>query len=278
MKIVCSLFLLLVTAFAQNRPGGDFTIKGYTFGESLLQVLTKSGEPNRVDFCRDYVATHPIKERSRDLSHFRLPSQKEFKKELDAEMTVHDCETVLQAAQNNYAEVMLKGGGTAIFEAGKLVGFEILFLNTLRSFEPVPYEKVLADAINKYGDATNQGTTTWENGFGATVHPRFAVWVLQNSIVYVEESAKNFGDINDRPADVTVTAALKTAIEHVRKEAVKGPNVLDGNHGSAHRFQASNRDCQGNQRKHARATVSFELSDTDHYRERMRDERYLAAV
>ena len=204
-----------------------FTIKGYSFGEDLAQVLTKSGEPDRLAFCRDYMATHKLKEFSSELEKV-MSELKQSKKERDTATTISLCQPVLQAAQNAYAEVMLKGGGIAIFDAGKLVGFELLFLNVLRNAsEQVPYEKIIADAINKYGEPTKQGTTTWENAFGATLHPRYAVWIRENTIVYVEEDAKTFNDISNRPANVTVTAALKSAIEHVRKEAVGGPNVLD---------------------------------------------------
>jgi len=207
--LVVSTLLLMLSIFsaAQHK---DFTLKGHTFGEPFAEFWTKTTDSNPLATCAD-------------LSHRKPGSFASYSQKLDREAALRRCDVIKSASQGARSNFFVKELGEVQFDDGKLVGMRLSFMNSLKQ-EQVPFVKIREDAVQTYGPPTEEGNLDWQNGFGATFHPRYATWNLDLVVITIEESPKTI--VSDRSADVDVTFLLKSEVEKMRKDQISGPNVF----------------------------------------------------
>jgi hypothetical protein len=218
MKII-AIILLLTLSIAHAQ----LVIKGHTLGEGFTDTLTRSGEPSAVDECRTFLSTHQKKESFALDKKGRLPKFDSFRAQENVNAHIERCESVLNASTGARTHFFVKELGDGYFHDGKLVGVEIEFLNIADRDHQVSYDKVRDDGAQKYGKPSEEGTTTWQNGFGATWHPRYAMWITDTVVVHIEEGPPEYH--HDLP-NVWVKAFLKTELESMPKHENR-PNVFD---------------------------------------------------
>ncbi len=113
--------------------------------------------------------------------------------------------------------------------SGNLVGIELNFVNSLATFDKqVSYLTVLADAVAKLGTPTEEGSTDWQNGFGAQIHPHYANWMLPECDRKCARISEFKGD--GYQPDITFSVMLKNEAEALRQilqERNPHTNVLD---------------------------------------------------
>ena len=81
------------------------------------------------------------------------------------------------------------------------------------------------DAIAKYGAPTENGTTTWQNGYGATWHPRWSEWKKDDFYIRIEEAPRT--DDLENPVVTVSAASLKELTAEQRESNSQHKNIFD---------------------------------------------------
>ncbi len=210
MKTALMLLLLSSAVVAQT----NFSIKGHVLGESLADLFSAAGT-NGLSDCQEYVRNHHSKE-GLLINGKQMTVNSEIKR----------CAQIKDAAEGRRAKFFVRQiGGDVQFDGGKLTAMFITFANNLvPEFQQISYAKIFEDATAKSGDPTESGTTTWQNGFGATFYPRYAKWVKEKFILTINEMPKPSPDILN--ANVMIEVSTPDEPTKNYKDKTAGPNVF----------------------------------------------------
>lgn len=216
MKIaqLCVMLLLPSAPLFAQKP--NFEIRGYSLGETVQELFAKADRSNEPSECQKYVRSHKIKE-----------SLLASTKQMDINSEIKRCTQILLAMDGQRARFFFKYlMGDVQFADGKLSAIDITFMNSINpESQQIPFAKVLEDALSKYGEPQSTGTTTWQNGFGATFNPRYAEWTNDVFVLRIEELPKT--SPSPFSADVNLTAVTKAEMKNSYRDKVAGPSVFD---------------------------------------------------
>ena len=209
MRIFVIIFAFVTLTTGQVQQ--PITIEGHAPGESLSDFLAELHHPDAVQKCQAFLAQ-------------KHPKQFVFgPKERDPSMEAKRCHEIITASQGQFSTFTWTGIGKALFNHNVLIGIKVEFVNSLEPLsQQVSYLTVLEDATRKYGKPTEEGTSTLRNAVGATIHPRYANWILSDVLVNLQD-APEFTNPGYEP-DVTFSVVLRSEAEFLRESR---PNVFD---------------------------------------------------
>lgn len=211
--------LLTTISYAQDQQTA-LMIKGHSIGESLTVFLNKSGRTDALAQCRELVNRH------------RNDKQKIFpnRKEMDLAFDLKICRGIVNASDGSRSSFIERNVGEVEFNHGIFVGVKVDFTNSLRvRDEQTSFDAVLVDAVKKYGLPTAEGSTSWQNAFGATINPRYSQWNRPDVVVELRE-APEMTQPGYLP-DLTLTVVMRAENDALNKENAQKdaarPNTLD---------------------------------------------------
>jgi hypothetical protein len=202
----------IVMAQQQQQQKSTFTIAGHNLGESFSEALSKEGSTGKVNDCRTRAAEKHTPKRDRDV-------------------VVKFCQRLIDASEGRRGEVgrgWLNGkpdplGVVFRFSAGQLVAIESTL--NMSGDSGLSYDVVELDAVAKYGAPSQQGTTTWQNGFGATWHPRWSQWENNDLVIRIEENPQTS---NLRNPIITIRGAyVKELADEAAESGSQHKNIFD---------------------------------------------------
>jgi hypothetical protein len=203
--------LLLFACAANGQSTTTFTIAGHSLGETFEEMMNKESSA-RTEECRGLLSKKHKPKRNEDLS-------------------IKACQSLTDAAEGRrgrFGRGWLVGKPDPFalifrFNGGHLVAMDSTF--NMVGDTGLSYDAIEQDAIAKYGPPTKEGTTTWQNGFGATWHPRWSQWEKDDLYIRIQESPRTTAEVNPI---VSVSAA---SIKELQKEAAESDsehkNIFD---------------------------------------------------
>lgn len=205
--VVYAIFCLALSAQQQ----GDFALVGHRVGESFGEAIAKV-HSSKLDDCRSGSAVKHTPSRDRDL-------------------TIKMCRALDDAREGRRAELgrgWLMGKPDELrimfrFNRGVVTAIESSFVADPQG--GISFEVLEKDAISKCGNPTNEGTTTWQNGFGARWNPRFAEFKKDDLFVRIEEAPPI--RVSGDPFITIRIASIKDMAADQQDSEAKHQNVFD---------------------------------------------------
>ena len=206
-------------------------IMGHKMGESVSQYVAEAGYPNFLNQCHQLPAAsqNELVRESEDYGYsFDEKVTKEEKLEWKAAERLHLdlrlCANAMLAERGqrgrlvkDFRQIGGAGGGTATFDGGKLVRFEVT-MNDMA--------KVLPSLTEKYGQPTATSSVDLQNAYGATFTAGRAMWEMPDGtkILAIEDVEFSSTTGYFRSTDITFLTKEEASREESRS---KTPNPFD---------------------------------------------------